>query len=193
MKLYLLRHTRISREGICCGQYDAELHSDFKRDFQMVQSQYSEILDSSLINSQIYTSPLMRARKLAEFLSRNGSVKIDPRLQEMNFGRWEGRSWKEIPEDESRKWADDFQNESPPEGESFFQMRTRVLDFLEECKRLNLNKDILAVTHAGVIRILLGSTLEIPHEKIFSISIDTGKFSCISYANGCWNVDFINR
>lgn len=97
----------------------------------------------------IRTSPLRRARLLADrFAARDGADLVeDPRLQEYDFGAWEGRLWPEIPRTETEPWIADMLERPAPGGESFADLIARVSEALED-----FEEGMLIVCHAGPIR-----------------------------------------
>ena len=89
MALHLIRHTRPRiAEGVCYGRLDLDVSDTFPVEAQQVQSK----LENSYSN--VFVSPLRRCLKLAEYL--NLSFEVDHRIQEMNFGDWEGQLWNDI-------------------------------------------------------------------------------------------------
>jgi broad specificity phosphatase PhoE len=100
------------------------------------------------------TSPLRRARETASLLGAE-SVVADPRLVEMDWGEWEGRTLAElramVPDMAAREAAGlDFR---PDGGETPREVQTRVLGFLRDCTAGGV--PTVAVTHKGVIRAML--------------------------------------
>ncbi len=74
----------------------------------------------------------------------------DPRLQEIDFGAWEGRAWQDIAPTELKSWTDGFAEYAVGgSGESTSQVMTRVASAFDE---LQGQADTLWITHAGVIR-----------------------------------------
>jgi alpha-ribazole phosphatase len=66
---------------------------------------------------------------------------------------WEGRSFAEIERTDAtrfQRWMQAYELEAPPGGESAAQLRARVAQWLDE--RRATPATVLAVTHAGVIR-----------------------------------------
>jgi len=98
----------------------------------------------------IFSSPLRRARQLAEALSPK--VIVDDRLSEIDFGAWEGRRWDEIDRSQLDAWAGDVLGFTPPGGESVAALRHRVLDFTTSLEY----PEVAMVTHAGAMRALVG-------------------------------------
>jgi alpha-ribazole phosphatase len=154
--LILLRHTRpLAGDGICYGRSDLDLADDLAAEAGRIEAGLPRV-------DRIVTSPLVRCRRLAEAVAaRRGLTPTeDARLAEMDFGRWEGRPWAEIPRDEVDAWAADLLGARPHGGESVGMLRDRA-----EAALISLHAapgTSLVVTHAGVIRAALA--LNAAHE-----------------------------
>ena len=148
MTLWLVRHALpLIKPGICYGQLD------MPADLQATQTCAKELVNVLPKGITVVTSPLQRCELLAHVLlglQPDLPLKMDPKLQEMNFGLWEGRPWANIDQTELAAWTDDFANyRAGGTGESVDQFMTRVGEAFNE---LDPTKDTLWVTHAGVIR-----------------------------------------
>ena len=148
MTLWLVRHAQpLIEPGICYGQLD--MPSDAEAT-QACAAQLAKILPGGVT---VVTSPLQRCELLAPVLiglRPDLSPKTDPKLQEMNFGQWEGRAWADIAKAELDAWTDDFANYPAGQtGESVTQFMARVAAAFDE---LDMSRDTLWITHAGVIR-----------------------------------------
>jgi alpha-ribazole phosphatase len=84
---------------------------------------------------------------LARAIAGPRPVTIDARLQEMDFGAWEGQLWSALPRADLDRWAADVAGFRPPGGECFHDVLARLRDALNI-----LRAPHLIVTHAGVIR-----------------------------------------
>jgi alpha-ribazole phosphatase len=95
------------------------------------------------------TAPSRRCRALADRIAARDGVAatIEEHLQELDFGRWEGRPWDAIDRAESEPWAADPWRIAPPGGETFAALLARVAAALAE-----MPPGAVVVTHAGVIR-----------------------------------------
>jgi alpha-ribazole phosphatase len=165
MEIYLIRHTTPDIEkGICYGQADVPLKSSFEEEANSVIQNLPENM------AIIYTSPLSRCLQLADYLATKLAVPVvkDERLKELNFGTWEMKQWDEIDKISLDKWMADFVNGSPPQGESFTELATRVSVFKSEVDTQPEQK-IIVVTHDGVIRSLLCEKKGIPLRDAFSL------------------------
>ncbi|MDO8206433.1 MAG: histidine phosphatase family protein, partial [Gallionella sp.] len=130
--LYLIRHTRPDiAPGLCYGQLDVGLSGSFAEEANAVLNWLPPL-------DLIISSPLLRTRKLAEFLAleRHCELGSDARLMEKNFGVWEGRAWDDIARHEIDAWASDVMSYAPTGGESAQQVMLRVQAFLQELTRL---------------------------------------------------------
>lgn len=148
MKLWLVRHaTPLVEPGICYGRQDVA--ADGGATAECAQA-LAEILPA---NIRIISSPLQRCEQLAKALcglQPDLAYKTDPRLQEMDFGNWEGRAWQHIAPAELQAWTDGFAHHAVGgNGESTMQVMARVASAFDE---LQGPGDTLWVTHAGVIR-----------------------------------------
>jgi alpha-ribazole phosphatase len=78
------------------------------------------------------------------------TYKTDPRLQEMDFGAWEGRAWQDIAPAELQAWTDGFATMPwAATVKAPCQVMARVAEAFDE---LQGRADTLWITHAGVIR-----------------------------------------
>lgn len=146
MGLILLRHTRpAAPEGLCYGTTDLPLD-------EPALAERLPVLAATLPQiDRIRTSPLSRCRRLGEAIGRaRGLVpEVDPRLGEMNFGRWENRAWAALPRAELDAWAADFDTARPHGGETVAELARRVGDALGDATQPGTT---LWVTHAGIVR-----------------------------------------
>jgi alpha-ribazole phosphatase len=146
MEIYLIRHTEtVSSKGICYGQADVDIKEPYLDIFQEIKKQ----LPTDAI---VYSSPLLRCKKMAEFFT--DTIIFDKRLMEMNFGNWELQPWNDIPQEEIQPWMDNFVTVRVPNGESFEDLHQRVGEFYSELLQKKEDK-IMLVCHAGTIRSIL--------------------------------------
>ena len=148
MNLWLVRHAQpLIESGVCYGQLD--MPADAKA-AQLCAEQLAAVLPKGI---HIICSPLQRCELLAPVLIelRSDFTYItDVRLQEMDFGQWEGQPWAAIPQAELQAWTDDFANyRAGQSGESVTQFMARVAAAFDA---LSPTQDTLWITHAGVIR-----------------------------------------
>ncbi|WP_181164705.1 histidine phosphatase family protein [Amaricoccus solimangrovi] len=149
MELILLRHPAPAIDAdICYGRADLTLQPGLEDPRRLPEPPPPF--------ASLATSPLRRCRRLAERLGaeRGVAVTVDPRLAEMDFGRWELRRWHEIARSEVDAWAADFENARPHGGETVTELRARVAAALAEAR--DAPGPALWVTHGGVVRAVCG-------------------------------------
>ena len=77
---------------------------------------------------------------------------LDPRLLELDFGEWEGRSWDAVERPALDRWAADPRGFRPPGGESGAELVQRVEGF---ARMLAGNaRPCLVIAHGGPLRLL---------------------------------------
>lgn len=141
MKIYIVRHTAVGVSGICYGQTDVPLKDTFESEAEVVKQNLKDIPYDA-----VFSSPLSRARKLAEYCGYT-NIQLYDRLKELHFGDWEMQEWDSL---DMREWEKDWINTPAPNGESFRQMYERVASFLDELKESDYNS-VIVFAHGGVI------------------------------------------
>ena len=168
MQVFLIRHPRpLIEAGVCYGRLDVDCD-----DPQPVAARLRLPPQTTVVSS-----PLRRARRLAEALG--AGVRLDARLSEIDFGDWEGLRWDDIDRNAIDDWAADVLNFTPPGGESVADLQRRVIDFAGEIKATVDGPRVALVTHAGVIRALLGHWRQLPVAEWTQLKCDFGSITQI--------------
>ena len=125
----------------------------------------------------IFTSPLRRCAEFAaELAARHGlPLTREPRLMEIGFGSWEGRTADEIRAGDQevieRFWRDPVAHR--PEGaERIADFHARVSGAWRDLLTAHPGKRILIVGHAGITRMILSLVLESPPQHMFRIQVE---------------------
>ncbi|MDP4300591.1 histidine phosphatase family protein [Leptothrix discophora] len=101
----------------------------------------------------IVTSTRRRAADVGRWLRRWGwHHHIDPRLDEADFGRWDGLRWREIEPADWAGWTDAFVTHRPGGGESVAMLRARVRSLIDD--PVLAGARVWAVGHAGWLNAL---------------------------------------
>lgn len=186
MQIYLIRHTSVAeKEGLCYGQTDIPLATDFMNEFKFIENKLPIVLN----NFTVFSSPLSRCSLLANFLSKK--IIVDERLKEMNFGDWENSFFDCLPSEALRTWTEDYVNVSPPNGENFLTLFKRVELFWFDLLNSN-HENVVIVTHAGVIRALLALVLDLPLTRSFQFSVNYGSIHKIENLNKYTYIHYLN-
>ncbi|MCK5135219.1 MAG: alpha-ribazole phosphatase [Bacteroidales bacterium] len=181
MKLYLVRHTKVDCfAGVCYGQSEIEVNITFNVEKSMLAGKLQNI-----VFDKIYSSPLKRCAILAEaFTNSPEKVIYDQRLMELNFGKWEGKTWNEIEKSEEAKlWFNDYLNTPCPGGESYTDLLIRVQDFLTDLKKEDSGNNVLIICHGGTIRAFHAIINKVNPQKAFDLKLDYGQVVEIELKN----------
>ena len=167
--LFILRHgeTIWNQQGRVQGRLDSPL--SVRGEMQALRQM--ELLRSlKELPTSRYSSPQGRAQKTAELaLGSLENVVLETRLQEINFGDWEGITRNEIQARvpysmESGKWY--FQS---PNGENYDKVVQRVRSFLDD-----LTDPAIIVTHGMTSVVLRGLWLGLQQREMLELPLDQG-------------------
>ena len=163
MLLYLVRHgeTTYNAEGRIQGQSDAPLSELGHRQSAAV----AEALAALPIEA-LYSSPLRRARQTAEPIAARLKLPVhdDPRLMELDAGRFTGRLRSELADiypEELARWLSGDEDFAIPDGESRRQLADRGSAALRDIAAAG-HRQVVVVTHGGLLSATLGSLLHLP-------------------------------
>ncbi len=200
--LLLIRHPAPAvGVGICYGKTDVPLAGDAAEAAHSVAARLAAL--GAPLPQHLVTSPLQRCTSLAEGLARHFDCVcgIDARLREIDFGEWEGQAWDAIDRAALDAWAADLRHARMHGGESVAQLETRVGAWLEDW-RVSIAAPVaaqaprvLAVTHAGVMRMIAALTLGEPLETTLTWPLEMAAVVWLRRAPGAggwrllhWNV-----
>lgn len=161
MRLYLVRHPKPAvPPDTCYGALDVGID---ETDATALVGRLRRVLPADAV---LASSPLQRCARIADALRQAGwpAARIDARLAEMDFGRWEGRRWSDIPREQIDAWSADVVGYRPPGGESVGDLAHRTTAALRELMLAHADAPaIVVITHAGVLqtapRMLAGQSL----------------------------------
>ena len=180
-KLIIVRHgqTQMNVEGIFFGKLDPGLN-----EMGRVQCKKAcDILKKHGYDA-IYSSDLVRASETAELVNYlKLPIKFDKRLQEIDFGIFEGLSYKEIKEKypvECEKSKNEWKTFDFVTGESLERLQSRAIEFVES---LDKTKNNLVVTHWGVINCILSWYFSDKLESYWKYSVENGGICIIEFAD----------
>ena len=193
-RLFLARHGEVATVGVLYGQMDVPLSERGRtQSLALAERLRPYRLDA------IYASDLERARWGAEQIAadRGLIVQIRPALRERMFGAWQGKTWAEIqalsPEHYEAYRRDFLTATIPGGGETYVDVRDRVMPVVEEMTGGGDGRHALLIAHAGVLRVILAETLGMPLRHIFRIELDYMNLSIIdAHPNGRRVVKMIN-
>jgi alpha-ribazole phosphatase len=172
MQIYLIRHPRPRAAlGLCYGRLDVAV--DAKDLANTAIALHRQIPAQVIRHAPIYTSPLSRCADLARELAAPREPIFAPDLTEMDFGSWEGRSWDTVPRDQLDKWAEDIWCYRPGGGESAQAVADRWHRWVASLPPRERDP-VIAVTHAGIIRIVLAQRQQLIGADVAQAAVDFG-------------------
>jgi alpha-ribazole phosphatase len=147
MTLYLIRHTSVGvPRGTCYGWTDVPVSDNFAVEAAACKRQ----LDGITFN-RVYTSPLTRARLLAEYCGYPDATE-EPRMKEMHMGDWEMQRFDQINDPQLKEYYENYLDSPTRNGESFRDLYRRVASFIDELRSTARADDTIAVfCHGGPI------------------------------------------
>lgn len=203
--LDLARHAEstLNQDGLYIGGGDPEIPLSEEGERQnAVLAAY--LASCSYRPDEIWTSPMLRARRLAEAtcqaLRRDlTSVISDPRLREIHKGRWENlRKDKTYTPAIKERMANMGMYFRPPGGESMDEAAERMLEWLKDCVlsegRGKRGQKFFVCTHGGPIQSLLQRLFHLDHRLAWRIQINNASITRLHYTkeNG-WSLVFLNH
>ena len=160
-RFLLLRHgaTRLHSGKIVMGRYDARL-SDLGREQMAAMGRTLAAMD--LEARALYVSPLRRARDSAEIVNAalRLPIRVEEGFSEISLGAWDGLLIDEV----AKKWPAEYARRGQflmsyrfdEDSESFYMVQHRAREALVRLLRRDESRDILILSHAGVIKCLWG-------------------------------------
>jgi alpha-ribazole phosphatase len=146
MEVVLIRHTSVGvPKGTCYGWSDVPVAETFQEE----ATETKRCLEPLKPFDIVYSSPLTRAKKLADFCGYPNPI-IDERLKEMNMGDWEMMRYDDITDPALQRWYTDYMHLAATNGESFPMIYKRVSEFLDELKQKPYKRAAI-FAHGGVL------------------------------------------
>lgn len=171
MRMILVRHAPTAETGgILTGRLPGVRLSPEGRAAVRARSHQLAGLDVDAL----LTSPVRRCRETANLLAPawGVSARVLAGFTEADFGDWSGRSLKSLHR--LKAWqrlvasAGRFRF---PGGESFLELRHRVLITAEEVAETHRRKRVIVVSHSDTIRVLLSHYLGAPLDLIHRLDV----------------------
>jgi broad specificity phosphatase PhoE len=141
---------------------------------------------------RIVSSPLARAAESARIIAGALGLEVsqDPDLEEVRFGRWQGKTYAEVLDDPEfhRFLADPVANRTAG-GETIVDVQSRGLAAFA---RATPGERTLFVSHGDIIRSTLCHYLDMPIIRYRRIRVDNCGLSAVVEVEGRVDVRFVN-
>ncbi|MHB8687866.1 MAG: histidine phosphatase family protein [Candidatus Dormibacteraceae bacterium] len=190
----LVRHGQSTwnREHRIQGQLDPPLSAEGRTQ--------AELLGRRLAGRRVagfYSSDLKRAWETAQAIG--AAIGQDPEpvpgVREIYLGEWEGLRTDEIaqrfPEAWAR-WSEEPDWDLVPGGEGAAPFEARVVTALDAILERHPHRDVLVVTHGGVIQVALHRVVDRPSHGLFPFKIQNASISVIEKRDGRMIIDGSN-
>jgi broad specificity phosphatase PhoE len=162
-RIFLVRHgaTVLTAEDRFAGSTDVELSDEGRAQARCV----GERLGRESI-AAVYASPMKRTRDTAAHVAGplGLDVRVEPGLREIDHGRWEGLTRREVEErfgEEYASWEQDPYTFAPERGESGLAVMARALPVIRAIVLAHRGQNVAVISHKATIRLLISSVLGI--------------------------------
>jgi len=188
-RIILMRHgeTDWNRQRRVMGREDVPLNLAGRE-----QCRRTADLLGDLGVTSIVSSPLTRALESATILSDvlGLVVRTEVELEEVHFGRWQGRTYDDVIGDPAYlAFQDDPVLHRTPGGETIADVQRRGMDAL---RRLAADEATVVVSHGDVIRAMVCELLQVPLREYRRIRIDNCGLTAIEGLDRRPEVKFVN-
>ena len=141
----------------------------------------------------VYASDLERAKHTAKIVGEpsNWSFSLMPELRERDIGVLEGMTTDEMLEkqpDTYDSFLHEGPNYQPPGGESFHEFANRCLEAIDTLASKHSGKNIVAVTHGGVLGAIFRKILNIGLDAKRNFLLRNCSINRIQKISGSWNL-----
>lgn len=130
----------------------------------------------------VRASPRRRTRQTAETIARAAGreLRVDPDLDELDFGRWAGMSFAALAGDpEWRRWNEARGRARTPAGDSMAAAQARVIGCMQRLHEAHPGRTIALVTHAEIIRAAILYCLDAPLGDYLRFEIAPGSVTTL--------------
>lgn len=171
---YILRHSYTTRDEKTKMIISSELKADkyhLTEDSTRQIEKSAELIRNNYKIDLIYSSPFIRTIETAEIVAKTMHLKIhqDDRLGEIKHGGCEGNPHSACPFKDAKHTMDDKHHEL---GESWDDIRLRIVDFMKEMELKYSGKNILIVSHGDPLWLLGNIAIGTSAENIIAEAND---------------------
>lgn len=145
----------------------------------------------------VYSSPLQRAWRTATAIGEEVGcpVKALAGLNDQDFGDWQGLTIDEVAErypDLFALWRNQPHRLQIPGGETFDQVRERVVAAVEDVIARHEGQTVVLVSHRAVCRVLLCAMLGLGNDAFWRIRQDNTALNVVRHQDGRYTIELLN-
>lgn len=176
MRVTLVRHAEVDERYKNC--YNGHNDICLSKKGELQAREVAKELDALEFDS-VFCSDLRRARETLQHSLHAKDAIFSERLREKSWGKHEGLSFDAIIAQGEIGYKDFLQWVEALDGEPHEEYEKRVKEFFFEFLPSLEKENILVVTHAGVIRVLLCLINNITLEAAFGIKVENGSLTIL--------------
>ncbi len=176
MRVTLLRHAEVDERYKNC--YNGHNDIGLSKNGEAQAKEIAKKLDALKFDA-VFCSDLRRAKETLQYSLHAEDAIYSERLREKSWGKHEGFSFDEIIAQGEIEYIDFLQWIDSLDGERYQTYEKRVKEFFFSFLPSLAKENILVVTHAGVIRILLSIINGITLEEAFDIKVENGSLTIL--------------
>jgi len=176
--IYLVRHGSHGEVGhVLSGRSEIALNGPGRAEVEALAHRLVAFPITS-----IHSSPRARTRETAAAIAagRGKEVRIAAALDEVDFGRFAGRSFAELAGDSDwRRWNTERATARCPGGETMAEASARAMAYIK-----SLPAELtpaLCVSHCDVIRGLVAQTLGLGFDRVFAFDCDPASVTTLEF------------
>jgi broad specificity phosphatase PhoE len=199
-RILLFRHGAAggSKEGRFISRTDVDLLAEGEAQVRAAAGRARSWLEDAS-EVPVFSSPLIRARRSAEILRHELTLKREARIVEefleLDLGRWEGETYDSLMKKEPERLRAHYANfvrSKAPEGESLMDLARRVRPAFRRIRESAAGGAAIVVAHAAVNRVIVCDALGAPLRNFFRVELSLGGFSVLDYHSGAPLVRLMN-
>lgn len=193
--VYLVRHgeSKGNKENRMRGRCDFPLTEEGERQARMLAMEAKEWGISA-----IFTSPLIRAKKTAEYIGRECGLipEIDEGFHNVKLGEWEGKKMEWIEKNfpnEWKIWKTNPEELKLPGFESLSSIQERTYKTLKRRVEEFAGETFCVVSHRAVLKPLFARILRMETPYYWRLKMDTASYSRVVYNGDLFYIDLFNQ
>ena len=168
MKITLVRHTEVEEKYH--KKYNGHIDIGLSQRGKMQAEKLAQYFSNKEFDS-VYCSDLKRAKETLSPFKQAKDAIYTPQLREKSWGKHEGLSFDAIIAQEKIEYKNFEQWINALDGEPYQAYIQRIKAFFFEFLPTQNAENILIITHAGVIRVLIALVQGLCLEDAFSIDV----------------------